>query len=208
MKSSKREKTLSERFAYLVRLISVPPVIVSGIMILLDLFRPEIFVPQWEMWLVILFLGGMPLLAYPVSYAVPSLREKGREGQRRLAFLFSAVGYLLGWLYGVLICKKVQIVLIYTIYFVSLILLVLCNCVLRVRASGHGCSITGGVILGGAYLGLPGLIFGAAAWGIIFWASVKAKRHTPAELLLGSAVTAAASVFSWFCCGRPSLFLF
>ena len=207
MNPQKREKSLSQRAAYVIRLISVPPGIVSVLMILLDHFRPELFVPQWEMWLVILFLGAMPLLAYPFSYAVPALRAKGREGQRRLAFCFSALGYVLGWLYGVLICKKMQLVLIYTIYFASLVLLVLCNCVLHIRASGHGCSITGAVILGGVYLGAAGLVGGLIAYGITFWASVKTKRHTSGELLLGSAVTVAASVFSWLCCGRPSLFL-
>lgn len=205
MNTKNKTREVGKRIAYVLRMLSVPPAIVTVLILILNACRRGFFQPRYEMWLVIFFLAGMPVLAYPVSYLAPKLREKGREGQRKLAFVFSAVGYFGGWVYSVTFCRSPQIVMIYTTYFVSLLLLVLCNGGLKVKASGHGCSITGAVILGGFYLGWGGLLAGLGAYGAIFWASMKAKRHTPREFLLGTAICAAAAAFAWLCCGRPPL---
>ena len=152
---------MKQKLAHAVRILSIPPVMVSLLVLVLAAFAPDVFASGLEIFAMLLFLAIIPLLAYPLSWAIPRIRRKGREGQRNLAFALTAAGYVLGWLYGVLVSRNREQILVYTIYLVSLLLLLLWNKVFRLRASGHGCSVTGPVLLAGWYLGLPGIVVSA-----------------------------------------------
>ena len=80
------------------------------------------------------------------------------------------------------------------------------NKVFRLRASGHGCSVTGPVLLAGWYLGLPGIVVSALCYVLIFWASVTAKRHKWDEFLGGSVLCFAACGISWLLCNYFAVF--
>ena len=197
---------MKQKLAHAVRIMSIPPVMVSLLVLVLAAFAPDVFASGLEIFAMLLFLAIIPLLAYPLSWAIPRIRRKGREGQRNLAFALTAAGYVLGWLYGVLVSRNREQILVYTIYLVSLLLLLLWNKVFRLRASGHGCSVTGPVLLAGWYLGLPGIVVSALCYVLIFWASVTAKRHKWDEFLGGSVLCFAACGISWLLCNYFAVF--
>ncbi len=191
---------MKRKLAYAVRVASVPPVMVLLLVLVLALFAEGVF-PSWQdIAAMLCFLALIPLLAYPISWALPCIRRRGREGQRNLAFALTAVGYALGWCYGKLVSGNREQILVYTIYLVSLLLLLLWNKVFRLRASGHGCSVTGPVLLAGYYLGLPGILIAAACYLLIFWASVTTGRHKWDEFLGGSVLCLAACGISLLLC--------
>ena len=181
------KNTVKNTLARIIRILSIPPVMATGLVILLAL-RDDNFHNPVEIAMTILFLAIFPVLAYPISALVPSIRKKGREGQRNLAFATTAIGYLLGMFYGIFISKNPSLIMLYGIYLLSVVLLLVANKVLRLRASGHGCSVTGPLFFLGYFLGPIGLLCGAALFGFILWASVVAKRHTVSEFLSGAGI--------------------
>ena len=186
--------------AKLIRVVSVPPVMVTGIVVALARATDVVFRTTTEAALTALFLGAVPLLAYPLSLLLPKVRARGREGQRDLAFALSTVGYAGGWLYGYLCHVTPALSAIFTAYLFSVLLLMIFNKLLFIRASGHACSVTGPLLLAAWFIG--GWIVPAAAllYVLIFWASVYAGRHTRGEFLTGTALGAAATALAFLIC--------
>ena len=186
--------------AYVIRIISIPPVMVSLLVLVLAFFADDFFSSGIDIAAMLVCLALIPLAAYPLSWIIPGVRRKGREGQRNLAFVLTGVGYVLGWCYAKFISLNRHQILVYTIYLLSLLLLLLWNKVFHLRARGHGCSVTGPVVLTGYYLGTVGIIIGAACYLAIFWASVTAKRHKWDEYLGGSVLCGFAFGLAWLAC--------
>ena len=89
--SEKKVSQVEDWIAKLVRILSVPPIMATVMVLLLRLTRPVLFKSPADLWLSLLFLAAVPVLAYPVSWLVPALRECGRDGQRTLAFVFAFI---------------------------------------------------------------------------------------------------------------------
>ena len=85
----KTTKTAKEKLAGLVRVISIPPVMVTALLLILYFWGPQPFCPVGELVTTILLLGFVPVLAYPAQPLFPRYRSRGREGQRELAFVFT-----------------------------------------------------------------------------------------------------------------------
>ena len=86
--------------AKIIRVISIPPVMVSALIVLLSTLRSDIFTKGLQITLAFLFLAVFPVLAYPFCYFLPKLRKKGRETQRKIAFIFTGIGYTAGWVWA------------------------------------------------------------------------------------------------------------
>ena len=72
-------------------------------------------------------------------------------------------------------------------YLISGLLIALFNKVLKIRASGHACGVAGPVALLGCTMGWYA-VFGLPLIAIVFAASLKMKRHTFSELVIGSLI--------------------
>ncbi len=180
------KKSLPLMLAHIVRIISVPPVMVAALILLLFTLRDDVFASTAEMLISMAGLAILPVLAYPLSVIIPSIRQKGRDGQRSLAMYLSAVGYLGFFIYGFAAGAGNHVKLIYTGYFMSVVILLLANKVFHVRASGHACSVSGPLVYTAYFLGIWGLVACVVLWGVIFWASIAMKRHTVREFFLGT----------------------
>lgn len=185
------------RVAKAIRVITVPPLMVTGALLLLWQ-EADVFPHALDFFLALFFLAILPVLAYPVQMLVPKWREGGRNMQRKLAFLFSAVGYV-----GAVICAIVRgavpnLLYIAVVYCLSVILLLLFNSFTPLHASGHGCSIAGPIIFSSCFVG------GVAIFPLLFlyaaslWASAYMKRHTVREFLLGTLIAAASAAICYF----------
>lgn len=185
-------------FAKGVRIISVPPVMALALALSVYFAKAAAFADARELWLTVVFLSVLPSLAYPISYLLPSLKSRGREGQRNFAFVMTALSYPLLALYAV-VAGSAGFLLIAATYFLSFAILLLLNKVFQVRASGHACSATGPLVLMGYFIGFPAVPWGLLFYVLIFWASLVTKGHTASELIWGSlaSVAAFAVAFLW-----------
>ena len=190
-------KSFYLKLAHAVRIVSVPPVMVGILLVLLYTLREDVMVTPWEMTASLLGLTILPMLAYPVSFAVPSIRKKGREGQRSLAMYFSTVGYVAVFVYGLVASVGTGLMHIYAGYLFSVVIILVSNKVFKVRVSGHACSVSGPLVYSGYFLGIWGIIVGAACWGVILWASLVMKRHTFKEFLLGTLTCLVSFTAGW-----------
>lgn len=187
-----QQKPLLDSFAVIVRAATVPPLMVAVFLSILFGGNEGVFSHISELALSLFFLAVVPLMAYPLSYLIPKIREKKRDGQRQLAFLFSFLGYLGAVIYG-LVAKVTQpLQLIYFTYFFSVVVLIFFNKVLKVRVSGHACSLAGPLILLVYFIGLVAVVPCVLVGAVIAWASLRLRRHTPKELAGGSLCALAA----------------
>lgn len=197
---TKNPKTTKEKLAGVIRIITVPPIMVIGLLLILYFCSPQPFGTLPELLIAILLLGLVPVLAYPSQPLFPRYRQKGREGQRELAFVFTGVGYTIAFLWALLAGVSPAVRTVCAGYFFSALLLTLCNKVLHRRASGHACSAVGPLLFLIYYFGwwllLPSVVIAA----LIAWASETLRRHTPTDLLWGTlcSVVGFAIAVLWF----------
>lgn len=194
---AKNPSTALDRLARVVRVVSVPPLMVAAILTLLWFRHPGLFTSPSQLWFSQCFLAGFPILAYPLSYIVPAIKRKGRDGQRNLAMYLSAIGYLSVVLYGILAGCTEGLRIIHLTYLLSVVLLLVLNKLVHVRASGHACSVSGPILLLCLYVGTIGVVTGLLLWAVIFWASLRGKHHTRREYLIGSGVPIVAYMLSY-----------
>lgn len=172
-------------FAKIIRILSVPPVMITFLLVILNTTRPDIFRNNVEVLTSIILLGIVPVLAYPFQLLSSSLKDKGRIMQRKLAFIFSLIGYAAALLWAILVHTSKELLMICATYFISVVILIFFNKVLKKRASGHACSITGPLVfliyLVDWKLIFPCLIIAA----LIFWSSLYLQKHTKTDLFYG-----------------------
>lgn len=139
---------------------------------------------QWYL-ITLGLLAIVPALAYPLSYLIPSIKVQGRDGQRRLAFVLSIIGYIAGVIVGQMLGAPWLIRCLFWGYLFSGSTLALINVLLHYKASGHACGLSGpitfmAVVTGGRlwylFLLLP----------LVFWARIKQDRHTIGNMLAGT----------------------
>ena len=184
-------------FAKIIRIISVPPIMITSLLVMLNATRADIFCSSTEVFISIILLGVVPVLAYPFQFLSSSMREKGRSMQRKLAFIFSLVGYSSALLWAVIVHVSKELLMICSTYFMSVIILTFFNKVLKKRASGHACSVTGPLVFL-IYLVNWKLIFPCLIIAIlIFWSSLYLQRHTKTDLFYGMLSNLLAFTFSF-----------
>ena len=176
------------RFSALTRKITVPHVFTSIFLLLLYFLRRDCYQGLWQLILSLILLVALPLSAYPLQKWIRHYRDRGREGQRSLAMIFSVAGYLFGIVSVYLFPSTPEIKLVFWEYLLCGIAQLLCNKLLHIKASGHACGIVGPVLLA-AYFGMyiPACI-GALLIVPVYVSSVKTKRHTLGQLIVGSLI--------------------
>ena len=116
---------MKNKFAMFIRIISIPPFMVTYLLAGLYLFREGVFANSGEFIAALLFLAVIPALAYPFAEVVPPLKKGGRPMQRKIAFLFSVIGYIGGFIYALTAGFSKPVLTIFTAYLASLLFLVL-----------------------------------------------------------------------------------
>lgn len=184
---------MSVHFSKFLRVLLLAPILALILLATCRIFKPHIFVTGWSFLMAILTLVVLPLLSYPFSVIVPKIREKGRDGQRKLAIIFSMAGYVIGFCLCFLMTTSQELKVMFLTYLLSASLIGLFTFVIKLKASGHACGMMGPI----AYLSyfvspwcltlMLGLIF-------IYLPAIKLKRHNIFELILGT-VFPVASMF-------------
>lgn len=179
--------TRREKVARLIRIASVPPIMITGLILILYRFKNEYFNNPSDAVIAICLLGFVPVLAYPISRFIPVISEKGREVQRKVAFVTNLIGYTVAFVWACIENVGIELWILCATYFFSVVLLTICNICLT-KASGHASSFTGPVLMliysFGLMVSIPGIAVAAAIW----WSSVELKRHTAKQLLAGTVI--------------------
>ena len=194
-----QKKTFSENAAFIARAATVPPVTAAILVIVLYLADTDVFRSWLDVAATVFCLSVLPTLAYPLSAVIPRLHARGREGQRDFAFLLSCVGYIAATVYSAAMHRSRGLIFICAIYLFSVLLLLIANKLLNLRASGHACGATGPLLIGVYYFKMLGFIIAALIYALMLWASLRIKRHTAKELFFGTGACVLACVLAWLC---------
>ena len=184
------------KIAKVIRVVTIPPVLVLALLSILLLDFNQFYNNVFDYVLAVVFLMIIPALAYPVQMVLPSWKAKGRSGQRKLAFIFSVCGYSIGLALAACLNVPHKLVSIFIGYFSSVMLLTLFNKVLKIHASGHAAGITGPLLYFGVFSRVWLVPLATILYLAIIWSSIKIKRHTVTEFLLGTLCSILAFIIS------------
>lgn len=183
-----------EKIFYVIRKITVPPIFAMAFLIVIYFMQPSIFTSVGQLICGIFFLGILPILGYPLQKYIPYFKEKGREGQRSLAMIFSVAGYLLGTSIVFITKASFELCIVYLEYLFSGITMLVFNKVFHLKASGHACGIVAPVLLFACFnMFIPAVIGGLLVIPVLI-SSLKTKRHTMPQLLGGCTISAVCLV--------------
>ena len=174
-----------QKLAYTIRILTIPPIMAFGLTTSLYFYDPPLLGGLMQYLTLLLFLVALPMSAYALQPLIPFYRRQGREGQRNFAFVMSVVGYMGGILFALATGAPRMVHIIYWTYLMSVLLLTVLNRMTPWRASGHACGTAGPVISLLYFLRAKALVV-IVIFAAMCWASLRMKRHTPIELLLGS----------------------
>ena len=178
---------MKNKLAMTIRLTTVAPIPALALVLIMWLVKPELMGNAWHCATMIFCLSVLPLLAYPVWYIIPALRAKGRKSQRKLAVIFSVVGYLILLLLLFIDGSTDTELLICLTYVISGILIGVLSYIIKFKPSGHACGVAGPMAM---------LVFKVSPWyalgviilGLVWWSSLVTKRHTLEQLGVGSLI--------------------
>jgi hypothetical protein len=172
------------KLARVLNIVTVPPLV--GLLILTGLFLSGSFNFSAGWYLVsLLLLVITPVSGYGFKNFIPVIRDKGREGERKLAFIMSLAGYTLGTVIAFACGGSRLVIIIFLSYAISVWILALVNIFTDIKASGHACGVSGPLTLLLYVVGwksLPALLL----LPVVFWTRLVSKRHTWPELIAGT----------------------
>ena len=178
---------MSEKTAKTIRTVTIAPIIAFIVMTIIYLFKPDLIGGFLPYILLVLFLCIFPILAYPLQPYVPYFKDKGRTGQRNFSILMSLIGYVFGLLSTFILKDVLFLKIIFLTYLLSAMLIAVFSKILKFNASGHTCGVAGPLTILTYVFGAYAL-FGFLILPLVFWASIKLKRHTIAQLTVGSVI--------------------
>lgn len=170
---------MKDKFNKIIRVVTIPPVIVTTLLITFIYYG--VITSLVDKILLILFLGIIPILSYPFN----KLLKGKREDERKLAFIFTIVSYTLGFIYAYIFSDVKEIKFIYYIYFISSIILTIFN-LFKIKASGHIASVTGFVLLLYLFINKYTLLITIPIYLLVGYSSLSLKRHKVIDLLFGT----------------------
>ena len=191
------KNTFLYKVAKLIRALTVPPIMVTALLLLL-FFGDDVFPTTLDFALALVLLAIVPVLAYVAQKLLPGWKDGGQKAQRKLAFIFSFLGYTAAVIVSIVRGAIPNLLYISLVYLVSVIILTLFNCLSPWHASGHGCSLMGPVLLGCLFVGFYAIPAGILIYCASLWASVYMKRHTVREFFLGSLSAVLSALICYF----------
>jgi len=173
------------RIAKVISYVTVVPVVAFITILLSFIYRTRCFSSTGWFVYSIIFLTIIPILAYPVHRIVPALRKGGRNSERKLAFIFAVVSYVLGTLLTFVFGAPIIVKKIFMAYLLSGIFLSFVNKGLKIKASGHACGVSGPITLLVNILGIQ-MIWLFLLMPVVYWSRINLGRHNIVELILGT----------------------
>ena len=186
---------LIERYDKFIRVITIAPVIALILLLSLYFAAPEYGVTGGQLALSILFLVVLPVLGYPLQPFIPGFKNGGREAQRKLAIITALIGYISGIVYAAICNVPDVLMVVYLTYLISGVAVAAFSKLTHIKASGHACGVMGPIAVAIYYIS-PWALIGLVVYALAFISSVRMKRHTVAEFIIGSVIPVVALAIS------------
>lgn len=178
--------TRRTKIAQTLRILLLSP-IVSCLALVPMSFKPDIISSPTEVVWSVICLALLPLLSYAVWFALPSLRNKGRDAQRNLAMIFSFVGYAILFVLSLALSFLPKMQVFALTYLLSGGILLVCR-VFKLRPSGHCCGVCGPIVYLAVFVS-PWYAFALTLVAVVVWASKALQRHTVLQCVAGSLIS-------------------
>lgn len=185
MDLKKKVLTIWDKF---IRVITVVPVIAFITISLLYFESDKVFVDYTHYIVALITLCIIPILAYPMQKIIPVIKDKGREGQRNLAFVFAFVGYVIGIIFAYVALGAGFEKIIYLTYAISFVIIAIVNFVFKYKASAHACGISAPIVMLGYCINWHYLIAFILVISVGV-SSVRLKRHTIMQYVIGALIS-------------------
>lgn len=174
------------RAAKAISILTVAPMVALLVSTCLFVYDARFF-GGWAWYLIsLLFLTLVPLSAYALKRVLPGYKDKGRDGERKLAFIMAIAGYTVGTICALVFRAPQGALLILLTYFFTGFSLTLFN-LFHIKASGHACGFVGPVVVL-MYWSKFYFWYLLLLLPFVYWARLKMKRHTVRELVVGTLV--------------------
>ena len=188
-----------ERYDKFIRVITIAPFIALLLLLALYFLAPQYSVTAQQLAYSILFLVILPVMGYPLQPIIPGFKNGGRKAQRNLAIITAVIGYICGIVYAFLGNVPDALLVIFLTYFISGVGIALFSKLTPIKASGHACGVMGPIAVAVYYIS-PWALVCLIIYGLAFISSVRMKRHTATEFLIGSLIPVAALAASVLIC--------
>ena len=189
----------NKKFLKGLRICTLPPIMALLMLSVLYCFCQGVFGGVKYYLLAVLFLVIIPVLAYVFKPVRTDLPKGGRERQRSVAMWLSLGSYLMGSVLAAILKTSFELKKIYLVYVISGLLMLFFNKVLGIRASGHACGVMGAGVCLFDSVGFPAL-FGCLLLVAVYMASLKLRRHSWGELIVGSMIPILSSCMIMIWC--------
>ena len=190
------KKQIIRRIANWISIITVVPLISLYVLTALFLYKPFVFShSNYWYFISLLFLTIIPITAYPLKKFIPKYRDRGRRGERRLAFIMGVSGQVLGIIVSFVFNAPKGVKTVFLAYLFSGIMLTFINAVIGHKASGHAAGISGPFTLLLYFISFK-FIYTYLILPAVFWSRLKLNRHDLKELFSGTAVGIMATIFA------------
>lgn len=188
-----------KKFAAVLRVITIPPIMALLLLAIL-LFKQQINILTFI--ILLLFLAIFPSLSYLIEktfkiYKKISKEENDRVCYRNLAIIMSLISYTIIFILVLFNNYSILVKQLVSTYFLSGILMFISTFAFKIKASGHMCGFSGpvtflSVTISYYFLLLYLLII------LVIWSSLKLKRHTIIEIILGFLIPIISFLISYF----------
>ncbi len=181
------------KISKVIRVATIPPVFASILVSLLYFTGDGLILNAFHYVMALFFLAILPVSAYPLSMLFENGTERGT--QRKLAIIFSVLGYVAGTVFALATSAPEGELVLYLTYLFSGVLTAFFSFVLKFKASGHTCGVAGPIAMLVYRLG-PQYMLLTFALAAVFVTSINLKRHTLSQLISGSIVPVVAMFIS------------
>ena len=185
---------MAKKVAKWISIVTVVPFIGLFVLTTLYLLRPSVYGNEFSWYIFsLLFLTFIPLSAYILKDKIPKYKDKGRQGERRLAFIMAVIGYVSGNVLSFVFNAPNGFKTIFLAYLFSGIILTFINAVVGHKASGHAAGVSGPFTLLLYFISFR-YFFIYIILPLVFWSRLKLGRHKIGQLLSGTAIGIIATV--------------
>lgn len=180
------------KLAKIIRVLTISPIMALGICLIIFFGVDNSFSSVFVFLLTVFCLAIFPVLAYPFERKTHIMNKINpdltpRAADRKMAIIFSVISYTVILLVALLNNESVIVKQLVLTYFISGVLICLSSFLFKVEASGHMCGIVGPMVFLSVKISYWFLLI-ILPLGFVVWSSLKLKRHTPLQLILGSII--------------------
>lgn len=178
---------MNEKICKIIRVITVAPIMCLLAILCTYFIKCDYFSGVASLLSAIGFLTIFPLLSYPICYFVKPLKIKGRKMERTLAIVFAFVGYIVAFVLSFVFNDALELKIFLGTYLLSSLIILLFRIFNVFNPSGHASGIAGPITFLVIYVNYF-FAFLYLLVIVVWYVSIKMKRHSHAEYIVGSLI--------------------